>query len=166
MAVHEKKIVATSFSTASRSEALTSCKQSLRGSSEIEEEETPLGSSVIMSLAKIFRGVEMDEELPLQLSDLPPFEKKVIEQVRKIPRGRVATYSSIASRAGSPKAWRAVGNAMAKNPFTLIVPCHRVIRSTMETGNYGRRPEIKRKLLEREGVAFHRNRVLPEYLWR
>jgi len=166
VAVDEKRVIAASFSTVSRSEAFDSCKRSLRSGCEIRDKETPLGGSVIRSLAEIYRGGDMDEEIPIQLSGLPPFEKRVLEQVRKIPKGRVATYASTASRAGSPRAWRAVGNAMAKNPFVLIVPCHRVIRSTMETGNYGRRPEIKRELLEREGVAFRRNRVLPECLWR
>jgi O-6-methylguanine DNA methyltransferase len=83
-----------------------------------------------------------------------PFEKGVLEQLRKIPPGEVATYGEIAKRMGKAKASRAVGSACAKNPFTILVPCHRVVPSSGGVGNYTSAGgvEAKVRLLEREGA--------------
>ncbi|MGH2669650.1 MAG: methylated-DNA--[protein]-cysteine S-methyltransferase, partial [bacterium] len=83
-----------------------------------------------------------------------PFERAVLEQLRRIPRGQVRTYREIAAAFGHPSASRAVGNACAKNPVPLIVPCHRVVRSDGGLGGYSLRggPRLKRRLLELEGV--------------
>jgi methylated-DNA-[protein]-cysteine S-methyltransferase len=66
----------------------------------------------------------------------------------------VSTYKLIAQRLGSSKRARAVGNALAKNPFPLIVPCHRVIRTDRRLGGYQGGQEMKRTLLEMDGVSF------------
>ncbi len=90
----------------------------------------------------------------VDLSLVGPFERAVLEQLRRIPRGQVRTYREIASALGHPSASRAVGNACAKNPVPLLVPCHRVVRSDGGLGGYSLRggPGLKRRLLEREGV--------------
>ncbi len=64
------------------------------------------------------------------------FEKKVYKVVAAIPLGQVRTYKWVAAKAGSPGAVRAVGQALKKNPYPLIVPCHRVIRSDGDCGGY------------------------------
>ena len=78
------------------------------------------------------------------------FQKKVYSMVKKIPRGKVLTYKQIAEKIGSPKAYRAVGNALNKNR-SRGVPCHRVIRSDGTTGEYNSGPDKKVKILKKEG---------------
>ena len=79
------------------------------------------------------------------------FKDRVLEVVRKIPKGKTLTYKEVAVLAGNPKAWRAVGNILHKNRDREI-PCHRVIRSDGNLGGYNRGEKIKRKLLESEGA--------------
>lgn len=90
----------------------------------------------------------------VDLSMVGPFERMVLERLRKIPRGQVCTYRDIAREIGHPGAVRAVGNACAKNPVPLIVPCHRVVRTDGSLGGYSLRggTALKRRLLEGEGV--------------
>lgn len=93
------------------------------------------------------------------------FEKEVFEKVRQIPRGQVATYGEVARAIGRENAARAVGNALAKNPFLIVVPCHRVIKSDLSLGEYsGGGARVKRKLLKREGVEFSGRKVKPEFV--
>jgi methylated-DNA-[protein]-cysteine S-methyltransferase len=108
-----------------------------------------------------FSGVELD------LDGLEGFIRRTLTTCREIPRGRVVTYGGLAAALGAPRAARAVGNAMASNPFALIIPCHRVIRSGGGLGGFGGNgPTMKRRLLEREGVVFDaRGRIRPEYLF-
>jgi len=94
---------------------------------------------------------------PLYLVDLSvcsDFQRRVLETVHRIPRGSVATYREIAVSLGKPGASRAVGTALAKNPFPLLIPCHRAIRSDGNSGGYQGGEEMKRCLLESEGVDF------------
>ena len=65
----------------------------------------------------------------LDMADLTDFQKEIYAIVRKIPRGRTQTYGQVAALSGRPKAARAVGHAMASNPFVVLVPCHRVVAS-------------------------------------
>ena len=76
-----------------------------------------------------------------------PFQIKVWEALIRIPEGTVATYSDIAAAIGHPKAVRAVGSAVGDNPIAYLIPCHRVIRSTGEFGNYGGGVERKKAML-------------------
>ncbi len=80
-----------------------------------------------------------------------PFEKKVWKGLLEIPPGHVRTYQWLAKKIGHPKAARAVGNALKKNPLAPMVPCHRVIASN-GIGGYAGGVTKKRRLLEREGV--------------
>ena len=83
------------------------------------------------------------------------FQLKVWSYLRKIPRGRVKTYSQVAKAIGKPLAVRAVANAIGKNPYAPKIPCHRVIRSDGALGGYSGRGGIKQKLklLKSEKVA-------------
>ena len=80
------------------------------------------------------------------------FQEKVYKVVSKIPKGRVMTYKEVALAVGSPKAYRAVGNALNKNPRLGIVPCHRVVRSDGKTGGYVLGEKKKLELLKKEKV--------------
>jgi methylated-DNA-[protein]-cysteine S-methyltransferase len=75
-----------------------------------------------------------------------PFQLKIWEYLKKIPKGRVKTYSQVAKAIGKPKAVRAVANAIGKNPYPPSIPCHRVIRSDGSLGGYSGRGGIKQKL--------------------
>ncbi len=97
------------------------------------------------------------------------FKDKVYKIASKIPKGKVATYGQLASLAGSPKASRAVGMFMAKNPDRSYVPCHRVVSSKGElTGySYGKGIITKKEMLKKEGVEFIGDRIdLSKSLWR
>jgi methylated-DNA-[protein]-cysteine S-methyltransferase len=95
-------------------------------------------------------------EFALDLLDLDqcgPFHRRVLLATHGISRGFVASYGGVAAHLGCPGGARAVGNAMATNPFPLIIPCHRVVRSDFTLGSYGGGVEMKRALLEQEGVV-------------
>lgn len=83
------------------------------------------------------------------LSGLNDFHRKVISVVMNIPRGRTMTYGQVAALAGHPGAARAVGNIMARNPFVILVPCHRVV-AKQGLGGFGWGLEAKERLLEFE----------------
>ncbi len=93
-------------------------------------------------------------DLPVDL-ELTPFEREVLEEVRRIPSGRTATYAEIARRVGRPNAARAVGNALARNPAIVVVPCHRVVPASGRIGNYSGEggAKTKARLLHREGAV-------------
>lgn len=85
-------------------------------------------NALVSKVQKHFRGdLQEFTRVPIDLSSTPPFHKKVYEAIRAIPTGETITYGEVAKRAGSPHAARAIGQAMAKNPIPLIVPCHRVM---------------------------------------
>jgi AraC family transcriptional regulator, regulatory protein of adaptative response / methylated-DNA-[protein]-cysteine methyltransferase len=80
------------------------------------------------------------------------FQQKVYKEVKKIPKGETRTYKQIAEAIGSPRAYRAVGTALNKNPDLAAIPCHRVVRSDGRVGGYRFGTKKKQKLLRREGV--------------
>lgn len=88
------------------------------------------------------------------LEECSPFQRKVLEAEWRIPRGMVSTYGRIARRVGVPGGARAVGRALARNPFPIIVPCHRAVRSDGGLGGFQGGTRMKRALLEMEGVGF------------
>lgn len=79
------------------------------------------------------------------------FAARVLNAVRRIPPGRVATYGDVAAMAGRPRAWRAVGNIMA-GTTAPGVPCHRVVAAAGRLGGYGNHIDLKRNLLRAEGI--------------
>lgn len=79
-----------------------------------------------------------------------PFAKKVYKIVSSIPLGEVRTYKWVAKKAGRPKAFRAVGQILKKNPWPLIIPCHRVIKSDNKLGGYAWGARKKKLLLDKE----------------
>jgi len=94
------------------------------------------------------------------------FQGKVYEAVRRIPRGKVSSYGDIARHAGSPQAARAVGHAMAVNPFPLLIPCHRVVRADGSLGGFAAGLSIKERLLKLEGVMMNADsRIRRDDFW-
>lgn len=86
------------------------------------------------------------------------FHQRCYDALRKVPKGKVITYADLARYLGS-KGYRAVGNAMNRNPYAPVVPCHRVVRSGGEIGGYARGTRAKVKMLRDEGVAVQGGRV-------
>ena len=87
------------------------------------------------------------------------FNEKVYKLCKKIPRGKVSTYKEVAIALDS-KAYRAVGNALNKNPYAPIVPCHRIVNSEGHLHGFASGLNNKRKLLEKEGIKIKNNKVL------
>ena len=81
------------------------------------------------------------------------FQEKVYKVVSKIPKGRTLTYKEVALAVGNPRAYRAVGNALNKNPFLVTVPCYRVIRTDGKTCGYILGIKEKIRLLEEEKIS-------------
>ena len=103
---------------------------------------------ILRALAKGTPG-----DLPVDLRSVTAFQRQVLQQTAAIPRGETRSYGWLASRAGRPKAARAVGQTMARNPVPLVIPCHRVVLSDGRIGHYGLGgAERKRTLLRVEGA--------------
>jgi methylated-DNA-[protein]-cysteine S-methyltransferase len=108
-------------------------------------------------------------DLPIDLLDwsrCSEFQRSVLMAERAIPRGFVSSYSRLAEHIGRPGAARAVGTALARNPFPIVVPCHRTLRSDGSLGGFGGGLAMKRALLEMEGVIFEDgDRVGRRFFW-
>ncbi len=142
----------------------------------LPEERRPFGFGRIESgscaaiddLAKRIARMLAGEAIAWDLSEVAlerctPFQRRVLLAEFAIPRGAVSTYGLIARHIGAPEASRAVGQALGKNPFPLIIPCHRAVRADGRLGGYRGGLAMKRHLLEIEGVSLSPNgRVLVD----
>ncbi|HTS15758.1 MAG TPA: methylated-DNA--[protein]-cysteine S-methyltransferase [Candidatus Sulfotelmatobacter sp.] len=112
---------------------------------------------VLAALRATLQGERVPlDEVPLDWTGVAAWDRRVLEGARTIGRGQVTSYGRLARRIGAPGAARAVGAAMGRNPFWLLVPCHRVVAGDGSIGGYGDDPdgpEIKRDLLALEGIA-------------
>ncbi len=114
--------------------------------------------AVIGLIERFLAGEAVDFSLEcLDLGLCGDFQRKVLRQEFRIPRGRVMSYGGLAASIGHPRAARAVGTALARNPFPLIIPCHRTVQADGSLGGFGGGLKMKRALLEMEGVVFDRN---------
>ncbi len=121
-------------------------------------------------MVELFKGRLITQPIRLNPKLVSPFQERVYKVLRKVPRTRVTTYGAIAEAIASGS--RAVGTAVGSNPWSLFVPCHRVVPSSFTVGQYSMdgRPgregsRIKRQILSREGVMFHEDKILPESVW-
>lgn len=99
-----------------------------------------------------FKQLMADSPLAKKDRNLSGFEKGVYRAVVKIPSGEVRSYKWVAKMLGRPNAYRAVGNALNKNPYPPIIPCHRVIKSDGSIGGYSKGIRLKIKMLKAEGI--------------
>jgi AraC family transcriptional regulator of adaptative response/methylated-DNA-[protein]-cysteine methyltransferase len=118
---------------------------------DVHRDDTALGPVVAEVLRRI-NGRSPAFDLPLDVRGTA-FQRRVWEELRRIPLGEVRTYGEVAAAIGAPRAVRAVGSACGANPVPVVVPCHRVLPKSGGVGNYGLGPERKRELLRREGAA-------------
>jgi methylated-DNA-[protein]-cysteine S-methyltransferase len=103
-------------------------------------------------LRRYARGEPVAFPDALDFSAATPFQRSVWQATQEIPYGRTRSYGWLAARAGRPRAARAVGQAMAANPWPIIVPCHRVVSSNGRLGGYGGGLDMKERLLLLEGA--------------
>jgi methylated-DNA-[protein]-cysteine S-methyltransferase len=103
-------------------------------------------------LDEYFSGQRRRFELEVDLSAAAPFSRTVLERLAKIPHGEVTTYGALARAAGHPRAARAVGTVMNRNPVPIVLPCHRVIGADGRLVGYGGGLDRKRLLLTLEGA--------------
>jgi len=96
--------------------------------------------------------IKNKEEVIKHLAEKSEFEREVLAAAFEIPRGKVSTYKRIAEKIGRPRAYRAVGNALHKNPLAPIVPCHRVVKSNGMIAGSKESIDARRRLLEEEGI--------------
>ena len=101
-------------------------------------------------------GTAPSLDLPLDVH-ATAFQRRVWQELQKIPRGTTQTYTQVARRLGKPKSVRAVARACATNPVSIVVPCHRVIRADGQLAGYRWGLQRKEKLLEREGARLDLN---------
>ncbi|MCY4545331.1 MAG: methylated-DNA--[protein]-cysteine S-methyltransferase [Gemmatimonadetes bacterium] len=116
---------------------------------------TTVRGSLPIAYAEAVRRAIRGEKIaqpPVTLEGLTEFEQTVLEHLARIPSGEVRPYAWLAREVGRPKAIRAVGTVMARNPVPFLMPCHRLVPSTGGVGNYYYGPEMKWNLLEREGI--------------
>lgn len=117
-------------------------------------------SQLVKNVGKLFYGKKAEFN-PLEHNNKDNFSFKVLQEVSKIPPGEVKTYKEIAEKIDS-KAYRAVGNALNKNPLPLIIPCHRVVRSDLSLGGFRGGSKMKKELLQREGVLINGNIIIRD----
>jgi methylated-DNA-[protein]-cysteine S-methyltransferase len=129
---------------------------------EIEVLARGFGASVLRSpgpldatrreLDEYFEGRRHVFDLPVDLERVPVFQRTVLDELVRVPFGNVETYGGLAARIGRPRAARAVGGALNRNPVPIVVPCHRVVGASGSLTGYGGGLERKRALLGLEGA--------------
>ena len=117
-----------------------------------QTERTPLAEEVMRQLEEYFEGVRRDFDFPYAPRGTD-FQLKVWKVLSQIPYGETRTYGEIAKASGNPKACRAVGEAIHRNPILIAIPCHRVIGSDGSLTGFREGLKYKKMLLETEGVT-------------
>jgi len=87
-------------------------------------------------------------------SNVTDFRRKVYDKLLQMPKGSTKSYKELAADSGSPKASRAIGSAMANNPFPIVFPCHRILTSDKRLGGFGGGTDMKAAMLKAEGAQF------------
>jgi methylated-DNA-[protein]-cysteine S-methyltransferase len=115
-------------------------------------------SRVGKQITRYFQGKKV--RFPFSIVDrscLYPFQEKVLLTELEIPYGKVSSYGTIAGKIGCSGAARAVGTALARNPFPIIIPCHRAIKADGSIGGFQGGTAMKRRLLQLEGIITNKN---------
>ena len=86
-------------------------------------------------------------------------EKKIYKKLLQVPSGKITTYGELSRAIGLKNGQRLIGQIMKKNPFPVIVPCHRVVKSNREVGGYAFGVDIKRSMLTKEGICIKNNKI-------
>ena len=135
------------------------CRISYFGEDFEDQLARPFGVRVLRSpldevrreLSEYFDGARRSFDLPLDLR-VAPFYEDVLRELARVPYGRTDTYGSLAAKVGRPRAARAVGTVMNRNPIPIVLPCHRIVGANGSLTGYAGGLEVKRRLLQLEGA--------------
>lgn len=133
----------------SRDQGLEEIRQFYSGAKLVDAEQ--MVNKYANQIGEYLEGERQEFTLKLDVSGTK-FQESVWKQLKKIPYGKTNSYTEIAQAIGNPKAVRAVGSAIGKNPVLIVVPCHRVITKDQQLGNYRGGLAMKRELLTLEGA--------------
>jgi methylated-DNA-[protein]-cysteine S-methyltransferase len=103
-------------------------------------------------LEEYFEGRRREFDLPLDLR-VAPFHEAVLNELARVPYGRTETYGALAAKVGRPRAARAVGTVMNRNPIPIVLPCHRIVGANGSLTGYAGGLDVKRRLLQLEGAT-------------
>jgi len=129
--------------------------------------EAPPPPPIAAAIAEIVRHVGGEpaalDAIALDMEDVPAFYREAYAAARQIPSGQTMSYGALATRLGKPGGARAIGQAMGKNPFPIVVPCHRVLAANQATGGFSAFGglETKARLLAAEGFTLALQAELP-----
>jgi methylated-DNA-[protein]-cysteine S-methyltransferase len=148
--IEERSRVFRVFLPAPEASGLTLTQAAFPGASR---RSNPAIADLAERMGQFLEGQAVDFGLSiLALERCSEFQVRVLRAEHRIPRGRVSTYGRIARHLGMSKGARAVGGALARNPFPIVIPCHRAIRSDGRLGGFQGGLEMKQALLELEGL--------------
>lgn len=149
VACNDREVFATTF-TNDEKRAVESLQESIPDGigSQVFSNPSAFAERALDSVISVYEGKGEIGAVPLATELLSPFRKNVLEVTRLIPVGYVTSYGALSNSAGGSP--RAVGGAMATNPFAPIVPCHRVVSSDFSLGGYGGGLDLKADILSRE----------------
>jgi len=155
-AIGNEKVFATAFSTTERG-VLQELLESLPYDTpfQMAGKSSSFSAELLKTLKAIFDGKDVSLRFEVAMDHVPSYTRRVLECTSIIPVGYLTTYGAIAKAVGGSP--RAVGNAMAYNPFPLLIPCHRVVRADFSFGGYGAGEKIKRELLQREDRGYEKD---------
>ena len=138
------------------------CQISFDPDRGVEELSRTLGTRVLRvprkleparrELHEYFEGRRTEFDLPLDIVRVADFNRVVLDELALVPYGQVTTYGTLATKVGHPRAARAVGVVMNRNPIPIVLPCHRVIGANGSLTGYGGGLDVKRALLQLEGA--------------
>ncbi len=120
---------------------------------------TPERKKILRQLRKYFCKRKINIKVKIDWQSVPDFTRRVLEETKRIPYGEVRSYDEIANLMGMKSNARAVGQALARNPFPIVIPCHRVIRKDGSLGGFAWGLKWKKMLLELEGREVIEGRV-------
>jgi len=158
VAIEGEKVIATNFSPGEE-EVLQSLLESLPYDVpfQIAGKSNRLSNKVLKTMKAIFDGKDVPSNLNLEMDHLSRYTRRVLRCVSSIPVGYVTTYGAIAKVVGGSP--RAVGQALASNPFPLLIPCHRVVHADLSIGGFSgySGAETKQRLLRKEDEGYGNN---------
>jgi len=129
-------------------------EETLAGIGSGFEESPERFGSLPEQMRSYFAGEPVCFDCRVELEGVGDFERRALLEATKVPYGSVTTYGALAAAQGNPRAVRAIGNAMARNPIPIVIPCHRVIHADGRLGGFRGGRDMKRLLLALEGVDF------------
>ena len=138
------------------------CRIAYRPDAALDELSADFGARVLRipkrvdrvrrELDEYFAGTRRDFDIETDLSPVPAFQQEVLRELVHVPFGEVTTYGALAAKVGKPRAARAIGGAMNRNPIPIVLPCHRVIGSNGKLVGYAGGLDRKEQLLRLEGA--------------